>query len=183
MPKAKMFHSKEVLDLLNQKPHSEWCFTINNYTNDDIHALFALPIGWKFVVGKEVAPTTGTKHLQGIVWNENNTKVDRKVIESMIGGRAHLEYPIQFENALGYCLKDGNVLTNTVYDLTHFLSMLRIFISFSKCSTWLFEMWRHYVGQDSADKHYSESRSAIANYWDCHAFNHSHPPYDGPEWK
>lgn len=45
----------------------EWCLTFNNYTEEEAQALLALvPDTLTYVFfGKEVAPTTGTPHLQG----------------------------------------------------------------------------------------------------------------------
>lgn len=46
-----------------------WCFTLNNYTADDEDNLQQLDC--RFILyGHEIAPTTGTPHLQGyVVWN------------------------------------------------------------------------------------------------------------------
>ena len=47
-----------------------WCFTINNPTEDDETKLehsFSEDKVYYLVVGKEIAPTTGTIHLQGFV--------------------------------------------------------------------------------------------------------------------
>lgn len=48
--------------------HRSYIFTINNYTMSDEFACSMLSKKAKYmVVGKEVAPTTGTKHLQGYI--------------------------------------------------------------------------------------------------------------------
>lgn len=48
-----------------------WCFTLNNYTSDHEDSLRALECKY-LVYGKETAPTTGTKHLQGfVIFNKN----------------------------------------------------------------------------------------------------------------
>lgn len=45
-----------------------WCFTINNYTTNDWMQVKALTRLANYIVcGEEVAPTTGTPHLQGYV--------------------------------------------------------------------------------------------------------------------
>ncbi len=41
-----------------------WCFTINNYTSDDIPVSDQIQY---IILGKEVAPDTGTPHYQGYV--------------------------------------------------------------------------------------------------------------------
>lgn len=49
-----------------------WCFTINNYTEQDEEDVKALQQFASYVVcGKETAPTTGTPHLQGYVYMIN----------------------------------------------------------------------------------------------------------------
>lgn len=50
-----------------------WCFTLNNYTPEDWQfAQESLPRSCVYVcVGKEVAPTTGTPHLQGYLYFAN----------------------------------------------------------------------------------------------------------------
>lgn len=47
-----------------------WCFTINNYTDDTIELLRSIDCEYK-IWGKETAPTTGTKHLQGYLYFTN----------------------------------------------------------------------------------------------------------------
>lgn len=45
------------------------CFTLNNWTNDEMNSMildFEL-FGYKYIFGEEIAPTTGTPHLQGYV--------------------------------------------------------------------------------------------------------------------
>lgn len=50
--------------------HRAYCFTLNNYTDDHVLALKALPCRY-IIFGKEKAPTTGTPHLQGYLYYEN----------------------------------------------------------------------------------------------------------------
>lgn len=49
-----------------------FCWTLNNYTDADLEWLTELD-GWRYLIwGKEIAPSTGTPHLQGYVsWNTN----------------------------------------------------------------------------------------------------------------
>lgn len=44
-----------------------FCFTLNNYNDDDLEKLKEYAQQWcQFaIIGKEIAPTTGTPHLQG----------------------------------------------------------------------------------------------------------------------
>lgn len=51
-------------------PAKKWCFTLNNYTDEDEKYLvpeLLNEIGTKWQFGKETAPTSGTPHLQGWV--------------------------------------------------------------------------------------------------------------------
>lgn len=47
---------------LDQIRGRSWCFTHNNYTEEDVLRYDSLKCE-RIVVGKEVAPTTGTPHL------------------------------------------------------------------------------------------------------------------------
>lgn len=56
-----------------------WCFTINNYTQDQIEQLKSLTTKSKgapryLIFGKEIAPTTGTPHLQGYIYRDSQYK-------------------------------------------------------------------------------------------------------------
>jgi len=82
-----------------------YCFTLNNPTAADIDNLTALPVRY-LVFGHEVAPITGTPHLQGFVcWN--NAKTLRSTITLL--GRCHVELTRGTAlQASTYCKKDGN---------------------------------------------------------------------------
>lgn len=87
-----------------------WCFTINNYTTDDVRRLESLQTE-RCVVGAEDAPTTGTPHLQGYVrfkepqrfsWWKNQFPT------------AHVEVRQGTETqAADYCKKDHRVLIDS----------------------------------------------------------------------
>lgn len=90
---------------VDHKRTANWCFTLNNYTDNDIEEIKS----WdsKYIVfGKEKAPTTGTLHLQGyIVFTNARTLV----------GVKRLHNSIHWEHAKGnaqqnfeYCSKDGD---------------------------------------------------------------------------
>jgi len=85
-----------------------WCFTLNNYTQKDeeniqnVIASFARYI----VYGREVAPETGTPHLQGYVYFHNQRQ--RKAVARLLP-RARLDVA----NGSGkqnrdYCTKEGD---------------------------------------------------------------------------
>ena len=67
-------------------------------------------------VWKEEAPTTGTKHLQGLLWRDDDHRFKMSTAENMLGGRAYLTACKDFEAAQGYCVKEGDVYSNC-YDV------------------------------------------------------------------
>lgn len=79
-----------------------WCFTINNYV-----ALPEIRDGVRYLTfGREVAPTTGTPHLQGYVYYDNSVRLAR-VRKDFPG--AHIEKAKgSFEQNQAYCQKDGD---------------------------------------------------------------------------
>ena len=72
-----------------------WVFTINNYTEEDIQKLqssLTLDNCYFAVVGKEIAPTTKTPHLQGYAALKKNKKTKRiKGIKKIVGATAQVE--------------------------------------------------------------------------------------------
>jgi len=86
----------------------KWCFTLNNYSDDDIMLLSVLfPDTVRYLVyGREVG-ANGTPHLQGFVWfNLRRTMAQAK---HAINPRCHLEMcrgsPAQNRT---YCVKDND---------------------------------------------------------------------------
>ena len=51
-----------------------WCFTLNNYTEEDVGRLCAMAQPYCVLFGKEEAPKTGTKHSQGMLWHEDGVR-------------------------------------------------------------------------------------------------------------
>lgn len=83
-----------------------WCFTVSNYTEDDLVTVKALAHASAYVIaGYEVAPKTGTPHIQGYVYYESARSFEsmRKRLP-----RAHLE-PARGtgEQNKKYCSKGG----------------------------------------------------------------------------
>lgn len=82
-----------------------WIFTLNNYTDDDVARLRTLDARY-LIFGREIAPTTGTPHLQGYVtWTNPRA----------LGGVRRLLPGCHVERARGlpsqcsdYCKKDGD---------------------------------------------------------------------------
>lgn len=96
-------------------PLRAWVFTINNYTPEDESAVLALASQEgkikRMAVGKEVAPTTGTPHLQGYVRFVKSVRQGQ--VCAALGGRAHVEPRVADEpTAAGYALKGGEVFVN-----------------------------------------------------------------------
>lgn len=84
-----------------------WCFTINNYTDEDIDRLANLDCQY-LVYGKEVAPTTGTCHLQGYVHFQGEKTL--RTIQRLLGSHGHYERRLgTIQEAIEYCKKDGIV--------------------------------------------------------------------------
>lgn len=82
-----------------------WCFTINNWTDDDLRTLEDLPDD--MVVGAEVGEN-GTPHLQGVIHMSQSRTLS--ATRARLGGRAHVE-PMRgtWTQAADYCRKDGDV--------------------------------------------------------------------------
>lgn len=82
-----------------------WCFTINNYTDQDLAALDSFECDY-IIYGKEVGEK-GTPHLQGYV-----ALLNRKTLNWMktnFHKTAHLEIKRgKVSEALNYCKKDGD---------------------------------------------------------------------------
>jgi len=87
-----------------------WIFTVNNYSEQDEHFIFNLSNESTFVVcGREVAPTTGTRHLQGFVYFAN--KKTFSGVRDLLPEGAHVEPKSQhssFRQCREYCTKDGD---------------------------------------------------------------------------
>lgn len=90
----------------SQAMNRSWVYTLSNYTDEELEALRSLEakVHW---AGREIAPTTGTPHLQGYIrfekpcrlsWWKNNFK------------RAHVEARYGSElQAARYAAKDGDM--------------------------------------------------------------------------
>jgi len=85
-----------------------WCFTLNNYTDDDIDRLNVLVADKKvdyIIYGKEVGES-GTPHLQGFVTFNKRTRLVR--VKEVIGSNPHVEVARNVNASMEYCKKDGN---------------------------------------------------------------------------
>lgn len=90
---------------MTQKRDRKFCFTLNNYTDESIDAIKAVDARY-LCFGKEVAPTTGTPHLQGFIYFANPRSFAS--VLSLLPSGVHLEVangtPGQNKT---YCEKDG----------------------------------------------------------------------------
>lgn len=85
-----------------------WCFTINNYTEDDKEQVVRLSDKAHYIVAGLEVGDSGTPHIQGYVYFKNDCSfqsIKKKLT------RAHLE-PSRADSDHNeqYCKKDGNVL-------------------------------------------------------------------------
>lgn len=66
-----------------------YVFTLNNYTDEEIQELIetAQVHSEKCIIGKEVAPSTGTKHLQGYIYwkNAKTMEASRNMLPKRVG--------------------------------------------------------------------------------------------------
>lgn len=72
--------------------HRTWCFTLNAYTEEELDVLMDEDNDdiQYICFGKEVAPTTGTPHLQG--WVHFKQRVSMAICKGKLGGRRfHVE--------------------------------------------------------------------------------------------
>lgn len=88
-----------------------WCFTVNNYSEDDVNLLSKggpCPEQVMYICfGKEIA-STGTHHLQGYI--HTKTVKSFKQIKALVSVTAHLEpRKGSVKQAIDYCIKDGDV--------------------------------------------------------------------------
>ena len=85
-----------------------WWFTINNWVQDDVIRFVAFATNVKYIVwGKEIAPTTGTPHLQGFVIFNTNQRL--AAVKRTIHPTAHFEIAKGTNlEASDYCKEDGD---------------------------------------------------------------------------
>jgi len=86
-----------------------WTFTLNNYTDEHEKAVMALKeFSSYLVVGKEIAPTTGTPHYQGYVYmlqKQSHTAMKRGLKGAWIVPSKATDYA-----NFTYATEDGNLL-------------------------------------------------------------------------
>lgn len=87
--------------------YRSWCFTKNNYAPSDCGVIAAIPCRY-LVYGKEVAPTTGTPHIQGYI-SFAQGKTRSAVAKLLPGCHLLVARGTATQNKV-YCSKDGDVV-------------------------------------------------------------------------
>lgn len=83
-----------------------WCFTLNNYVDDDIQHLANVECQY-LVYGKERGSGRGTEHLQGYI--HFGSEKTLRGCKLLLGPRYHLEPRLgTISQAVDYCKKDGD---------------------------------------------------------------------------
>lgn len=92
------------------KKYQGWCFTINNYTDEDVAWVMVLD-AQGVVAGREESEE-GTPHIQGAVYFKNKDKKRFAAMKKM-HDRAHWE-PMKgsWEDNRKYCTKEGDVIVD-----------------------------------------------------------------------
>lgn len=93
----------------------KWCFTINNYNDEDIDTVTQLVLGGgvKYIYGKEVGES-GTPHLQGYLEFKNARSFSsiKKILP-----KAHLEKAKgSTKQNYDYCSKEGDFVSNIDFE-------------------------------------------------------------------
>lgn len=87
-----------------------WCFVLNNYTEEDLKAIVALHETEKIsflIIGKELAPSTGTPHLQAYL--ETTTRMLGSALKKIMpSGSVLIVAKGTAKEQLIYCSKDGD---------------------------------------------------------------------------
>jgi len=65
-----------------------YCFTLNNWTQEEYDHITSGKFDY-LILGKEIAPETGTPHIQGYVYKAS--KITLVGIKKLLGNRAHFE--------------------------------------------------------------------------------------------
>jgi len=82
-----------------------WCFTLNNYTGNDIDRINANASFFDYIIfGREVGES-GTPHLQGFVSFTARVRLNHCVATI---GQAHFSVARNIDHSIQYCKKDGD---------------------------------------------------------------------------
>ncbi|XP_022656047.1 uncharacterized protein LOC111248264 isoform X2 [Varroa destructor] len=83
-------------------------WTLNNYTEEELKNIKENVTQFRYIIwGYEIAPNTGTKHLQGYAATEKPSTLDR--FKTLLSDRAHIEIAkASEEKNREYCIKSGH---------------------------------------------------------------------------
>ena len=83
-----------------------WCFTINNYSDEEVEAVKRLERYCLLVICSKEKGKEGTPHLQG--YAEFGNRIDGGKVKKLLGGRAHIEIARGTrQDNIKYCSKEG----------------------------------------------------------------------------
>lgn len=86
--------------------YRNWCFTVNNYTDNDVNAMESVASTARYLVyGKEVSES-GTPHLQGFVMFPNQRKAT--ALHKLFPSPTHWTVARDLVASATYCRKDGD---------------------------------------------------------------------------
>jgi len=88
-----------------KKKDRKWVFTVNNYTMEHVEQVKLIESKY-CVFGFEVAPTTGTKHLQGFIEFKNPRSFQG--VQFMFPKGTYLDRAKSTDEAITYCKKEGD---------------------------------------------------------------------------
>ena len=110
-------------------PCNMWCGTLNNWTEDEYKFIvdqLDTVDDMEWVIGKEIAPTTGTPHLQMCFRRSSISRVTGKPIKwrplplLKVGNQGRAQFKkmrLPWLNNCKYCAKDGDYRTSSGLDI------------------------------------------------------------------
>lgn len=94
-----------ILETWTMSRAKHWCFTLNNYTQDDLDRIAANANFYDYLIyGREVGDS-GTPHLQGFVSFPTRVRLNY-CVEKI--GQAHFTTARNVDHSIQYCKKDGD---------------------------------------------------------------------------
>lgn len=87
----------------------KWCFTLNNFTDEEYSKVLNYVKNKKYIIGKEIGEN-GTPHLQGFFYSKSPMAFS---VLKKVNSRWHLEKAVgSFDSNVKYCAKDNNFVSN-----------------------------------------------------------------------
>ncbi len=81
-----------------------WCFTLNNWTPEELNSMLMCLADGEYVIGEEVGEN-GTLHLQGVVRWKNPRHLES--VKKILGDRCQVEKCKNWNSSKNYSSKDG----------------------------------------------------------------------------